>query len=341
MLAPSMLAPMTASIALAIVTDRAYSLEPPGFEPIGETSSSALDVSGSVDVVSGKMVLGNGSTVTARNHAVDIHLRRGGEVKICQTTSLHLAKDSSIHEPASTALMLALDRGAIEAHYTVGKYSDVLLTPDLRILVSGPGRADLSVRVNREGDTCVANHGARAPYVIVSSLMEGGAYRVMPNQRVIFEGGSLSKVVDNAHEPCGCPPGPPVNLARAASPVLSGKKPAHPVGGPSSEPQDTAFPLAESEGLAPPPKPPSQPVVPPGQIHVQVTVPFTYNGSHPPALPPLKPPEVAEAKAPAPLPKTAADQAPEAAIPPRNAHHRSPLRGFFGGIGHFFSRIFR
>ena len=60
--------------------------------------------------------------------------------------------------------------------------------------------------MNNQGDTCLDNHGAHAPYVLASSLFEGGAYRVQPNQRVLFEHGSLHEVVDNEQEPCGCPP---------------------------------------------------------------------------------------------------------------------------------------
>ena len=58
-------------------------------------------------------------------------------------------------------------------------------------------------------------------------------------------------------------------------------------------PADTAFPIAESEGLAAPPAPRSTPVVPPGETHAQVTVPLTYNGENPcssAALHPLLPP---------------------------------------------------
>ncbi len=63
----------------------------------------------------------------------------------------------------------------------------------------------MSVRVSAKGDTCVDNHGENAPYVTVSSLFDGGVYRVQPNQRVLFEHGSLRDVVDNEQEPCGCP----------------------------------------------------------------------------------------------------------------------------------------
>ena len=95
----------------------------------------------------------------------------------------------------------------------MGKYSDVLLTPDLRILISGPGQAELSIRVNTKGDTCVDNHGINAPYVTVTSQLDGGLYRVLPDQRVTFEHGSLDEVVDHEPEPCGCPATPPVSVA--------------------------------------------------------------------------------------------------------------------------------
>jgi hypothetical protein len=224
----------------------------------------------------------------------------------------------------STALMLALDRGALEASYKTGSYSDVLLTPDLRILVSGPGIADLKMRVNQKGDTCIDNHGDNAPYVTVTSQFEGGIYRVKPNQRVLFEHGSLQQVVDNETETCGCPPDAPVAIAGN-----NGK----PVGGPSSTPADTAFPLAESEGLKPPPAPPTQPVVPAGTPHVQVSVPITYDGAaanQPSAAPPVTPPGT-------PPPSVASEPAPAAAPP---AKKPTGSGGLFHRIGHFFSKIF-
>ena len=174
-------------------------------QPIGRTSATEVQVSGAVDISHGETLLGNGSEITAGDQAVKITLQRGGSLRLCSTSSVHLSKDRSVDDPASSALMMALDRGASRPATTVGKYSDVLLTPDLRILISGPGQANLSIRVNTKGDTCVDNHGADAPYVTVSSQLEGGAYRVMPDQRVNFEHGSLREVVDHEPEPCGCP----------------------------------------------------------------------------------------------------------------------------------------
>jgi hypothetical protein len=307
----------------------------PAQQPIGRTSATEVKVSGAVDIAHGEMILRNGSEITAGDQAVTISLERGGEVRLCSTSSVHLSKDISVPDPTSSALMMALDRGAMETRYTVSKYSDVLLTPDLRILVSGPGEAQLSVRVNAKGDTCVDNHGPGAPYVTVSSQLEGGAYRVLPDQRVTFQHGSLGEVVDHEPEPCGCPATPVVSVASAGSTGGNPAKPGEPVGGPSSTPADTAFPLAESEGLAPAPKP--SPAAP-KETHAQVTVPLTYNGENPIAAPP------AAASPAATNASTPPKESPQvASAPPSNvASAPEPTRqgGFFRGIGHFFSRIF-
>jgi len=313
-------------------------------QPIGRTSATEVQVSGAVDISHGETLLGNGSQITAGDQAVNITLQRGGGLQLCATSSVHLSKDRSIDDPASSALMMALDRGAIEANYAVGKYSDVLMTPDLRVLISGPGQAQLSIRVNTQGDTCIDNHGPDAPYVTVSSQLEGGAYRVLPDQRVSFQHGSLKEVVDHEPEPCGCPAMPVTSVASSGNSATAPAPPGRPVGGPSSTPADTAFPIAESEGLAAPPKPSSVPTVPPGQTHAQVTVPLTYNGENPPAAPaasanaepaPAAPPPVAQASA---ATQTPTSSQPEIASAPANP--KPPSKGLFHRIGHFFSRIF-
>jgi hypothetical protein len=303
-------------------------------QPIGRTSATEVKVSGAVDISHGETLLGNGSEITAGNQMVSIALERGGELRLCSTSSVHLSKDSSIADPSSSALMMALNSGAIEANYTVGKYSDVLLTPDLRILISGPGQAQLSVRVNSKGDTCVDNHGAGAPYVTVSSELEGGAYRIVPDQRVSFQHGSLREVVDHEPEPCGCPVTPALSVASSGATGGNPAKPGQPVGGPSSTPADTAFPIAESEGLAPPPKPTP---VPPQETRAQVTVPLTYNGENP-APPPPAPP--AAAPPPVSAPPAQPTPPPETASPPPATSKPAQQGGFFHRVGHFFARIF-
>jgi hypothetical protein len=330
--------------------------------------ATGVQVSGDVHLGNGDMQLGNGSTITAGSETVPIALTRGGELKLCATTSIHLSRDRSIEAPDASGLMLGLDRGAVEAHYETSKYSDVLMTPDLRILISGPGEADFSIRVSSQGDTCIDNRGPNAPYITVSSQLEGGLYRVQPGQHVSFQHGSLREVVDTEHEPCGCPA--PVSVADAGTPSPVGAAPGHPVGGPSSTPADTAFPLAVSEGLAKPPLPPTTPVAEPGEVHAQVAVPFHYSGNLPtvsdttataepadaaaPAIPPPSPaaPAPAPSNMPAPPPPApppgsspviVAPNPTPTAIAQAPAHTpapKQPVRTFFRRVGHFFSRVF-
>lgn len=294
--------------------------------PIATVPTEGVTVAGSLEVANGKAVVGNNGSVTAGDKTAVITLTRGGELLLCASTTLHLTTDSSI-VPAtgqnSTALMMSLDRGAMETSYTPSVYSDVLLTPDFRILISGPGKADLKLRVNQKGDTCIDNHGDNAPYVTVTSQFEGGVYRVKPNQRVLFEHGSLQQVVDNETEPCGCPPVTPIAIAG---------KGGQPVGGPSSTPADTAFPLAESEGLKPPPPPPAQPVVPPGTPHAQVTAPLVYNGATAPSQPPppVEPQPAISSATPTSMPQNM----------PQNAQKSANSGGFFHHIGRFFAHLF-
>lgn len=334
-------------------------------QTIGHLDPSAtaekIQVAGAVTLTGDSTLLGNGSTVTAGKVTLPIHLTRGGQLDLCATTTVHLSQQYNAAD-ANSPLMVALDHGAIEAHYKVGKNSDVVLTPDLRILLSGPGQADVRIRLNDQGDTCVANRGENAPYVTVSEQMGPGVYRVMPNQRVMFEHGSVRNVVDNEPQSCGCPAAPAVSVASAGVPAEPGKtvaKPGEAVAakaaensadavhpdGPSSTPADTAFPLAESEGLAPPPAAPTKPVVAPGEIHSEVTTTLSYTAPQqtvPTGTPsgmatPESAATVATAPAPGFGPSVSSGPVTMAQPAPPKPKHKS---GFFHKIGHFFAKIF-
>jgi hypothetical protein len=317
-------------------------------------------VAGAVTLTGDSTLLGNGSTVTAGEVMLPIHLTRGGELDLCSTTTVHLSQQYNASD-ANSPLMVALDHGAIEAHYKVGKNSDVVLTPDLRILLSGPGQADVRIRVNDQGDTCVENRGNTSPYLTVSEQIGSGVYRVQPNQRVTFEHGSVRDVVDREPQPCGCPAASVVSVASAGATAEPGKTVAKPgeavaanpdekpanVGGPSSTPADTAFPLAESEGLAPSPAAPTKPVVPLGETHSEVTTTLSYDAPKqtvPTGTPSgMATPESAATTASAPAPgfgpsvntePVAIAEAPPASQP------KPQKSGFFHKIGRFFAKIF-
>jgi hypothetical protein len=291
-------------------------------QTIATVPVEGVALSGSLSVENGRATIGNNGSITAGDKTAHVTLTRGGNLNVCASTKIHLSTDNTT---TGGALMIAIDRGAIEAHYTPGQYSDVLLTPDLRILISPPGEADISLRVNNQGDTCLDNHGANAPYVLASSLFDGGAYRVQPNQRVLFEHGSLHEVVDNEQEPCGCPPDHPLSVASTG---VEGKTPAKPreaIAKNKAE-ADNPFPLAESEGLKSAPAPPKTPIVPAGEAHAQVSAPLTFNSNQPVPL-----------ETTANAGSTASPGPVATAPPPEPKSHHS---GFFGHIGHFFKRMF-
>ncbi len=128
-------------------------------QSIGSVGIADATVSGALEVSNGRAQLLGASTVTARDHTADVALNRGGSVRVCATSGLHLnAGKGSIDAP----LMIALDRGAIELAIRATA-NDVVMTPDLRFTLKSPGSLDLRLRVARNGDTCVENRGAAAP----------------------------------------------------------------------------------------------------------------------------------------------------------------------------------
>lgn len=321
--------------------------------PIAYVSTTGVAISGSISVENGRASIGNDGTITAGDSTAMVKLARGGDMEVCASTKVHLSRDTSIGDAEESALMIALDRGALEANYVPGKYSDVLLTPDLRILISGPGTANLKIRVNQQGDTCVDNHGAGAPYVTVTSQFEGGVYRVQANQRVMFEHGGLDQVVDNEPESCGCPVTPPVEVASIAAAANANGNDAKPAPTKTTAEVANPFPLAQSEGLAAPPAAPVKPVVPVGTVHAEVQAPITYDSAKTPD--PAAPD--AAGKAPVVCHGTMSSGCPNLSISPVAApDHTEPVPvttlisaeppakekrgGFFHVIGHFFSKMF-
>jgi hypothetical protein len=213
----------------------------------------AAKVTGALEVTQGKAIIASSGTVTSGTETTQVILPHRGVLRVCASTSVKLAADSSVPAGEIPGLMIAMEYGAVEASYATGQNSDILLTPDFRILIGGPGAADVKVRLGQHGDTCVDNAGINAPYVLVSSIFEGGAYRVQPGQRVMFEHGNLHEMVDQEKEPCGCPP---------------------------AEPKGNEFPLAQSEGLAPLAKPSPSAVNAGGATAVPVE-PLVYKSAEP------------------------------------------------------------
>jgi hypothetical protein len=257
-------------------------------------------VTGALQVMGGKAIIAANGTVTAGSTTTEVDLPQRGTLNVCALTTVKLAADASVPAGEKPGILMAMDHGALEANFATGRNADVVLTPDFRILIGGPGPANVKVRLGQGGDTCVDNPinassrdpGVDAPYVLVTSVFDGSIYRVQPGQRVMFQHGSLKEVVDQEKEPCGCPP---------------------------AQPQGNDFPLAQSEGLAP-----LKPAAPAPARNASATQSLVYNAGatvpSPAAQTPVSAPAVAT-QTPAP-----------------STHAKKP--GFFTRVGHFFRRIF-
>lgn len=274
-------------------------------QPIANVSAQDATVTGDLQVSGGRAILVGSSTVTAKDHTAELALSRGGTVRVCATSGLHIAAGQS--PSASMPLMLALDRGAVEVKMPATT-NDAVMTPDLRFSLRTSGPLDLQLRVTKNGDTCVENRGPKAPVLSVADQFGEATYQIQPGQHVLFEHGSLKEVVDNESSPCGCPPAPSVSIADAAI-SASGN-----AGRSSPTPEQHPFPQAVSQGLSPAPPVPQAPA---GEIHTQVATTLSYSADD-------------SSKAPAATPPAA--QTPPPAPPPSN--------NVFHKVGHFFKRIF-
>jgi hypothetical protein len=331
---------------------------------IGYVKTSDAIVVGASDDLDGQAVLTGSVSVTAKDHTAPITLSRGGTVRVCQTSVLHVTESRAVEVAAP--LLFSLDRGAIEIQMN-GTPNDAIMTPDLRLTVRNSGPLDLRMRVARNGDTCVENRGASSPTLAVSDPFGESMYELPPGQHVLFEHGSVKEVVDRETSPCGCPESKGMTAADAllaagstpktgpktTTPQAAAPAPAQPT---PQAAADHPFPAAISEGL----EPAENPAPPVPRLAADA---FVYNGATkdpdaiqpqdvvtnavkqaaaaapptPPPAPVTKPePQIAIAAptpapqpAPAPPPPAKAAAAPEP--PPQDLVHV---------VGHFFHKLF-
>ncbi len=210
--------------ALPLLLAVACATPMPAQQLIGYVNTRDADITGATDVLDGQAVLTDSVSVTAKDHTAPITLGRGGTVRVCQTSELHVTEDRAV--TIAAPLLFSLDRGAIEIQ-TMGTASDAIMTPDLRFTVRSNGPLDLRMRVARNGDTCVENRGPGAPTLAVSDPFGEAMYEVAPGQHMLFEHGSLHEVVDHESSPCGCPDAKGMSIADALL-ASGGPKPAAP-----------------------------------------------------------------------------------------------------------------
>jgi len=234
--------------------------------PLGEVYSSDATVKGAVMLSAASTRLMSGSSVTAGLSNTSVRLLRGGELRVCQGSSVSLTSS-----PDGAQIMVGMSSGTIEAHYPLANSRDSVMTPDFQISLNGPGVFHLALSTDESGNTCVQSLHGNKGSVTVSELMGDGSYTMKPGEQVIFRAGHASDpgpVVAN----CGCPAEIPVQ--RAALDDLPKPAAAPPAATPT--PAVAALIASAPKSMTAPPPP-----QPPGSVHVQVEAPFVFRASEP------------------------------------------------------------
>src|SRR5271157_4635227 len=135
-------------------------------QTVGELYATDASVKGSVILAgSGTSVL-SGSSIQAGALTATLKLERGGSLLVCPGTKLSVTASQSGRE-----LLFSLNSGNLEMNYPIGASADTLLTPDLRLLMPGPGTVHVAVHVTPQGDTCVQSLPWNAAAIVVSESM--------------------------------------------------------------------------------------------------------------------------------------------------------------------------
>lgn len=231
--------------------------------PVGELFSTTAQVRGSVTLAGSGTTVLSGSSITAGEQTARLQLTRGGDLNVCSGTSVSVSASANGRD-----LMFSFGSGSIESRYSMSASSDVIVTPDLRLVITGPGEFDLDVAISPGGDTCVRSHRDSTGGVIVNEQFGDGSYQVKPSDSVLFRKGHIAEAsVNPPGVNCGCPsPKAAIRETQVAS-----------------EPAPSA-PVVPAPQPAPPPTvQPTNPQPGADAQHLVADAPFVFNADTPPA----------------------------------------------------------
>ena len=308
----------------------------PSLRPAPQPVIKAVRATGPLAVASGTASVG--SSFTAGADTAVLSLSSGGELRVCPGTTVSITPSTDRHN-----LMLGMNTGAIETHTELDASADLVMTPDFRIALRGPGECHYAISTDNRGDTCVRALPGNEVSATATELMGDGIYQTKATDQVVFRGGRLDRVDMNVPLECGCPP-PRGNIERAQNALAKTTvSEARPPADANPLPVADALPLRDRTMTGVPAA--KTGTLPAEDIHVEVTAPLVFHASGPPPAPVEDVGAAQIAADPGATRRNGGADTSTTTMPLKPMAvviaAQEPHRGFLRRIGGFFARIFR
>jgi hypothetical protein len=295
--------------------------------------SSSMDAPDLANVVPAER-LDSGSSISADSETTVLRLKHTGDVYVCPRTTVSMVRSKDAPD-----LMLAMNRGGLETHLTLKDSAGEVVTPDLRILLRGPGDFHYAIRVDSGGNACVRALPGNASTAIIYEQMGDGEYELKHDGQFVFHDGKLVPDATASSESknlpytvlpveCGCPPPPRQTLVainKSSAQIVAGN--SSPVAPSSVENHSESDPPS---GQNPPPSS--------GEVQIPKLPEALRNQPHPnlEAALTFTPALAASVQLPA-ISRQLSSPVP--ALPPASNPRRH--KTVLGKFKSFFSRVFR